>query len=100
MVIKWTYSAEKDLEIIYKFYLKTSNKKVANKIINEIVTATDSLNLGLYLGQIEPLLSNYSEGYRYLISNHTKIIYTINEDYILITHVFDTRRRPTKLKKR
>lgn len=66
MIIKWTSSAEKDLETIYKFYLKTSTKKVANKIVNEIVTATDSLKLGLYLGQIEPLLSFYEEEHRYL----------------------------------
>lgn len=100
MVIKWTRSAEKDLETIYKFYLKTSSRKVANKIVKGIITATNSLNLGVYLGQIEPLLSNYSEGYRYLLSYHNKIIYTINEDYVLITHVFDTRRSPFILKKR
>ncbi len=100
MLIKWSYSAEKDLEIIFQFYLKTSNNKVAKQIVNDIIYASNTLKLGLYLGQIEPLLSHYEEGFRYLICNHNKIIYIIKDDYILITHVFDSRRNPIKLKKR
>jgi plasmid stabilization system protein ParE len=70
MLIKWSYSAEKDLEIIFQFYQKTSNNKVAKQIVNDIIYTSNSLKLGLYLGQIEPLLSHYEEGFRYLISNH------------------------------
>jgi len=100
MVIKWSISAEKDLEKIYQFYLKNASKKVAKQIINDIIFTTKTLNLGLYLGQLEPLLVHFNEGHRYLLSNHNKIIYVIIEDAVVITHVFDTRRDPVKLKKR
>ena len=100
MLLKWTVSAEMDLETIFQFYLNTSNKKVAKKIIKEILHATNTLKLGLYLGQIEPLLSFYEEEHRYLLSNHNKIIYVVKDDCVIITHVFDTRKNPNKLKKR
>ena len=97
MVVKWSVSAEKDLENIFKFYLKTASKKVAKQIVNEILFATNTLQLGMYLGQIEPLLSFYEEGHRYLLSNHNKIIYLIKDEHVVITHVFDTRRNPNDL---
>lgn len=100
MVIKWSVSAEKDLENIFKFYIETASKKVAKQIVNEILFATNTLQLGLHLGQIEPLLSFYEEGHRYLLSNHNKIIYLVKDDCVVITHVFDTRRNPEKLQKR
>ncbi len=97
MVIKWSVSAEKDLENIFQFYVKTASKKVAKQIIEEILFTTNTLKLGLYLGQIEPLLSFYEEGHRYLLSNHNKIIYLTKDEYVVITHVFDTRRNPNIL---
>jgi hypothetical protein len=33
MQINWSVSPENDLDIIYQFYLKTSNKRLAKKII-------------------------------------------------------------------
>lgn len=45
MLIKWSYSAEKDLEIIFQFYLKTSDNKVAKQIVNDIIYASNSLKL-------------------------------------------------------
>lgn len=41
MVVKWSVSAEKDLENIFQFYLKTASKKVAKQIVNEILFATN-----------------------------------------------------------
>ena len=100
MQINWSVSPENDLDIIYQFYLKTSNKRLAKKIIKQIINATSALKLGLFIGQLEPLLCDYEEGHRYLICNHNNFIYTINYDCVIITHVFDTRRNPLKLEKR
>lgn len=97
MVINWTNSAEKDLNKVYKFYQKNASEEVAQKIVNEILITTNTLKLGLYLGQQEELLKQFNQGHRYLISNHNKIIYLPCEDHVKITHVFDTR-KPRKLK--
>lgn len=97
MIINWTNSAEKDLLKIYKFYKKTVSEKIAQQIVSEIIQATDRLKLGLFLGQQEELLKQFNQGHRYLISNHTKIIYLPFDNHVIITHVFDTR-KPKKLK--
>ncbi len=98
MVVEWTESAERDLEKIYAFYVRTASKRVAKKVINELLATTRSLRLGMYLGQEEGLLTQYGQGHRYLICRHVKVIYLPLEERALITHVFDTRRNPSDLK--
>ena len=97
MKVKWMLSATNDLKKIYKFYKKNASVEVAQKILDEIFTTTDTLQLGIYLGQEEELLKHCGQGHRYLISNHSKIIYLPCQDHVKITHVFDTRDNPNKI---
>lgn len=100
MAIEWTELAAKDLKKIYQFYCKTTNREVAQKIKNEILNRSKDLKLGSEIGQIEELIKHLNQEHRYLISNHCKILYLPkNENGIIyITHVFDTRQNPKKLK--
>jgi toxin ParE1/3/4 len=98
MYIEWTFEAEKDLKKIYKFYTKHFSLELAKKRKNQVFNKVKTLELGAELGQEEELLKHLNEGHRYLISNHNKIIYKVEGNKAYITHVFDTRQNPDKLK--
>lgn len=100
MKIEWTLSAQKDLKKLFKFYVRTANKEIAHKIKNEIISSTSILEFGSAIGQIEELIAHKRQGHRYILMHHCKIIYIPknHENIIYITHVFDTRQNPKKLK--
>ncbi|MEO5571695.1 MAG: type II toxin-antitoxin system RelE/ParE family toxin, partial [Bacteroidia bacterium] len=52
------------------------------------------------IGQQEPLLKSYKRKYRYLVSGHYKIIYSVASEKVFIHTIFDTRQNPKKLKTR
>lgn len=97
MNIEWTLEAKKDLKKIYKFYTKHFSEELAQKIKNQALRKVKTLELGQELGQEEALLKHLKQGHRYLISNHNKIIYKVEDKTAYITHVFDTRQDPEKL---
>ena len=97
MNIEWTLEAKKDLKKIYKFYTKHFSKELAQKIKTQALSKVKTLELGTELGQEEELLKHLKQGHRYLISNHNKIIYKVEDNTAYITHVFDTRQDPEKL---
>lgn len=98
MEIKWTFEAIKDLKRIHAFYKEHFSSSLAQKISQEIITKVKALELGVNLGQKEPILEHLKQEHRYLISRHNKIIYRVDSKIIYITHVFDTRQNPNKLK--
>lgn len=98
MNIEWTAKAQEDLENIFNFYTDHFSKELARKTIKAIFNKISTLKLGNELGQKEELLIHLNQNHRYLISNHNKIIYKVVESTAYITHVFDTRQNPEKLK--
>jgi len=96
--ILWTKIAFKNLKKVHKFYIKIANKEVADQIINEIFETIKSLEHSNYIGQEEESLKHLKSNHRYLVIRHNKVIYRLKEDKIFITHVFDTRQNPEKLK--
>jgi plasmid stabilization system protein ParE len=96
--IVWSISADRNLRKVYRFYKKTATKKVADKILIEIFTAVKSINSGEKIFQEEESLKKLKQHHRYIVSRHCKIIFFIEEDKIIISHVFDTRQNPKKLK--
>jgi toxin ParE1/3/4 len=95
----WTDSAIEQLDKIFDFYKNKSGILIANKIINGIVDKTILLENLPRIGQIEELLGNKKNEYRYLIEGNYKIIYWIEESLVKIATVFDCRQNPIKLKK-
>ena len=97
--IFWAQLAEDKLFDIFTFYKQKAGKKVATKIINEIVDATIDLNNNPKIGQREEFLINRKEEFRYLVSSNYKIIYYINTETkrIIIANIFDARQNPQKL---
>ncbi len=96
----WTLPAAEDLENIFKFYKNNTSDERAHEIINLIFNATNLFNLSNIstkeIGQIEFDLRYRDKSYRYIVEGYFKIIYFVDENNIVITHVFDTRQNPDK----
>jgi plasmid stabilization system protein ParE len=100
--IRWTEGALSDLREIYDFLVETISINYAEDMIDKIYQKPTVLISGyLYMGQREPALLNRKLEYRYLIETHYKIIYSVENEEIVIIHVvFDTRQHPEKLGKK
>ncbi len=96
--VQWSKFALKKLQQVHKFYLKIADKEIADKIVEEIFNTIKTLSHSSFIGQQEPALEKLKKNHRYLLSHHCKIIYKIDLDTVYITHVFDTRQNPKKLK--
>lgn len=99
--IIWSKFAESQLDDIYAYYKKEAGKKVAKKIIRTIINEPNKLINSSEIGQVEELLIDREIQYRYFICNHYKIIYSVDLEnkYIKIADVFDTRQNPPKIKR-
>jgi len=97
--VLWSDSALSQLEDIYDYYKIGASPRVAKNIIKLLVAETTILKSNPLLGVKEPLLSERSFEYRYLIKNNYKIIYRYNENLIRIVAVFDCRQNPNKIEK-
>lgn len=97
--VLWSFFAEEQIDLIFKYYKSEANLKVAKQIIANLVSATDSLKDNPNLGQVEELLKSRNEIYRYLVCKNYKIIYSVDQDLklIKIADVFDTRQNPVKM---
>lgn len=93
MVVIWSALAEEQLNDILDYYLKEVSFSTAQTILETLVCSTNRLIEFPCLGKLiaeNPL-------YRVLVEGHYKIIYSIEEDYIRIAFLFDSRQNPDKL---
>lgn len=99
--VVWSDSAENELDKIFEYYNEKAENKVAKKIIKEIISEPNKLTSNKFTTQVEDLLLNRENKYRYLICNNYKIIYCIDENkkVIQISDVFDTRQNPIEIKR-
>jgi len=93
--------AETKIEDIFYYYRLKAGTKIARKIIIGIIETTINLDKNPEIGQIEELLKNRPQEFRYLIYTNYKIIYWFNKDRnrIIVANIFDTRQNPEKLHK-
>lgn len=91
--------AKKDLEGVYHFLAKVSEKAAAkthNKILDEAV----SLAKRAKSARQEPLLDDVPGDYRStLVKRNYKIIFKITDGVVYIAAIWNCRRNPEKLKK-
>lgn len=67
-------------------------------IKDQLFNRADSLALNPNKGQREELLQHLKEDHRRIIEGHFKIIYKVEGESIYITHFFDSRQNPEKMK--
>jgi len=100
MTIIFTAEAERRLREIFNYYNLNASRKVALKIVNEIITETEILEAKPYIGIREPLLVNRRFNYFFIIIKNYKVIYRLSEELIIVSTVFDTRQNPRKISRR
>ncbi len=97
--IIWTAFAKECLKDISLYYTDVAGAGISRKIRRQIFHATRHLIKHPESGQVEPFLQGQDREFHYCIAGNYKIIYTIAEEGILITDVFDTRQNPVKMNK-
>lgn len=95
----WTETALNQLRDIFDYYKVKADHQVARNIVRKIVNRTIQLERNPRSGQKEPLLETRKFEYRYLVEGNYKIIYWIEDNYVKIATVFDSRQNPEKLAK-
>lgn len=98
--VYWTRFAAQKLEDIYTYYKLRAGLKVAEKLVTDIVLNTLTLTINPEGKQVEELLIDRPQEFRYTVYKNYKIIYIIDEpnSRILISNIFDTRQNPEKIK--
>jgi toxin ParE1/3/4 len=98
--IFWTEFSKNNLEFVYKYYKEEAGVRIAKKIISDLFNEVQILRKQAKIGQIEELLIDREEEFRYLVFKNYKIIYWINhkKNQVEIVDVFDTRQNSVKLK--
>jgi toxin ParE1/3/4 len=97
--IVWSKFAETQLDEIYEYYETKASARIAKKLLKDIINEPNKLMKAPTIGQVEELLKDRKECYRYLVFKNYKIIYSIEEEagLIKIADIFNTRLNPTKI---
>lgn len=97
--IIWSEFAEKQLDGIFQYYNENATSGIAKKLIRNLLNEPKKLIKSPFIGQIENLLQERENTYRYLIFKNYKIIYSVDQEkgFIKIADVFDTRQNPDKI---
>lgn len=99
--VYWTEFSERELEKIFDYYNRKASYSIAKKLSDGIYNEALKLEQQPEMGQIEELLKNRKQQFRYLVYKSYKIIYWINnsESKNEIIDVFNTRQNPLKIKR-
>lgn len=99
LIVYWTRFAEEKLDNVFSYYAEKAGIRIAQRMINEIIDKSISLEVSPRIGQKESLLSKRKEQFRYLILKNYKLIYWINDQQgrIEIVNLFDCRQNPKEL---
>ena len=99
--IYWTDFAKKELRKNFKYLKDNASLRVAKNETKKIVKETRRLKKQPEIGQLEELLADRKQNFRYLVHQTYKIIYWINEDenQVEIIDIFDTQQHPIKIKR-
>ncbi len=98
--VVWTKLATNQLERAVKYIRSEQGAFYAKLVLNKILDAVESLNEFHKMGTIEPLLKHKKSEYRFLVTWSYKIIYRVGTKKVVISRVFHTSQKPTKLFKK
>ncbi|MBK5278870.1 MAG: type II toxin-antitoxin system RelE/ParE family toxin [Bacteroidia bacterium] len=100
MKVIYSDNALEQLQNILDFLVHTQEMPPhkAIQIRDQILDRADEILVNIYMSQKEDYLEHLQVSHRRVVVSHYKIIYTIKEEYILITDIFDTRQDPKKMK--
>lgn len=70
----WTDFSQKELERIYQYHREKAGIRIAKELVNGIYAEALKLQRQPEIGQVEELLKNRNQGFRYLIYKNYKVI--------------------------
>ena len=97
MKVFWTQTALNNLEDIFDYYKNRTSAAIARKLVKKIVAVTINIQKSPNIGKIEILLKDRRFEYRFLVIDNYKVIYWVEDSYIKIAAVFDSRQNPVKI---
>lgn len=98
MKLVYTEQALISLEEALEFIASKVSYEKLIEIRDKILDTADTLMEQPLAGQREYLLEHLELGHRRLVEGHYKIIYRVENEYIYITDIFDSRQDPIKMK--
>lgn len=99
--IFWTNFAKNELKNIYNYHKQVASIKVAKRVVKNIALETKNLSTQPEMGQIEEILQNRPQNFRYLVHTNYKIIYWKNREKnrVEIVDIYDCRQNPSKIER-
>jgi plasmid stabilization system protein ParE len=95
MIIRWSYRAQKQQDAVADYIFKEFGTLALREFYQKIDKVETDLVEFPEIGKLEPLLAHRKKLYRsIMLTKMNKLIYTINNDYIYVHAVWDTRREP------
>ena len=93
----WSKTATEQLKRSVQFIKQDRGSYYAELVLSKILSAVNYLEDFPEIGTKEPLLKSRKIEYRFIIVWSYKIIYSKNKDKIIISRVFHTSQKPTKM---
>lgn len=93
MKIVWRKKASVDLEVIYN-YIKQDSPQNAVMVFNKIYDLVNSLNIFPERYPVDK--KNNNPQVRFAVLWNYKVVYSIEENAIVILRIFSTRQHPNK----
>ncbi len=95
-----TEPAKDHLHKLFDFYSLYIPAKKNKELLYKIIQKAHSLKNFAHRGGIEENLIDTEFEYRFVLQDNCKIIYRLQDDFVLVTDFFDVRQDPSKLSKR
>ena len=95
--IIWTKLATNQLERAVKYIQTEQGTFYAGLVLDKVLNAVANLETQPKMGQVEPLLKHKKSEYRYLVAWSYKIIYHVAINRIVVSRVFHTSQKPSKI---
>lgn len=96
----WTKLAADQLERAVKYIQTEQGAFYAKLVLNKVIESVRILEEFPKSGQIELLLKHKKSEYRYLVTWSYKIIYRVGKNKVVISRVFHTSQKPSKIFKK
>ena len=95
MKVIWSERAKETARDVFLYIKSEFGERAGVDFLREIEKTSSLLQNNPHLGQLEPFLQDYTEGYRSIVVNRlTKLVYSINGQTVEIVTLWDTRREP------
>ncbi len=96
MRVVWIEDARRDLESIYLFLARVS-QKAAVRVHNGIYDEAGKLSLSPFMGEA---MGDFAPDHRTLfVKPNYKIVYRVCDEMVVIVAIWDCRKNPDKLRK-